>query len=62
MYILYSYTIVRIPKTPLQMVQRDFTTLGVRQRGGPGQTQAPIPPLKQTKKQTNKHILIHIQE
>ena len=56
MYILYSYTIVRIPKTPLQMVQRDFTTLGVRQ------TQAPIPPLKQTKKQTNKHILIHIQE
>ena len=56
--------LVWVPKTPLQMVQREFTTLGIsanrdkslRQRGKPGQTPVPIPPLKQT----NKHELVYL--
>ena len=48
--------LVRVPKTPLQMAQREFPTLEIsantdtslRQRGEAGLTPIPIPPLKQT--------------
>ena len=54
--IICSKNLVRVPKTPWQIVQREFTTfetsadtnMFVRQRGEPGQTPVSIPSLKQT--------------